>query len=54
MRQISRRAMLAGLSAASAFPAFASEWPSRPIILIQGFPAGGPASAACWATAPMR
>jgi tripartite-type tricarboxylate transporter receptor subunit TctC len=43
MPQITRRTVLAGLSAFAAYPAFADQWPSRPIVLIHGFPAGGPA-----------
>jgi len=43
MPRISRRALLAGLSAAAAMPALAKTWPERPIALIHGFPAGGPA-----------
>jgi tripartite-type tricarboxylate transporter receptor subunit TctC len=41
--RISRRTLLAGCSAVAAFPAFASAWPTRPVTLIHGFPAGGPA-----------
>lgn len=43
MSRISRRALLAGLSACTAIPALAKTWPERPIALIHGFPAGGPA-----------
>ncbi len=43
MSHISRRALLAGVSACAAMPALAKTWPDRPITLIHGFPAGGPA-----------
>jgi len=40
---ISRRAILAGLSACCATPVFGKgAWPERPITLIHGFPPGGP------------
>jgi tripartite-type tricarboxylate transporter receptor subunit TctC len=43
MKEISRRAVLGGLSAFAVAPAFAeTAWPSRPITLVVGFPAGGP------------
>src|SRR5215470_10737245 len=43
MTGISRRAVLGGLSAFAATPVFAEmAWPSRPITLVVGFPAGGP------------
>jgi tripartite-type tricarboxylate transporter receptor subunit TctC len=43
MTRISRRAVLAGLSACCAAPVFGeSAWPERPITLIHGFPPGGP------------
>jgi tripartite-type tricarboxylate transporter receptor subunit TctC len=43
MREFTRRAVLGGLSALVAIPALAeSAWPTRPIRLIIGFPAGGP------------
>ena len=43
MSHLSRRAVLAGLSAFATMPAFAKDWPERPITLMHGFPAGGPA-----------
>jgi len=43
MTEITRRAVLAGLSACAAMPAFAKgTWPERPIVLVHGFPPGGP------------
>ncbi|HEY2227735.1 MAG TPA: tripartite tricarboxylate transporter substrate binding protein [Xanthobacteraceae bacterium] len=43
MREFTRRAVVAGLSALVAMPAFAeAAWPARPIKLMIGFPAGGP------------
>ncbi len=43
MKQITRRAALAGLSAVLACPAIAkSTWPDRAITLVHGFPPGGP------------
>ena len=43
MTKITRRAVLAGLSACAAMPARAKgAWPERPITLIHGFPPGGP------------
>jgi tripartite-type tricarboxylate transporter receptor subunit TctC len=43
MTRISRRTVLAGLSASVAMPALAKRaWPERPITLIHGFPPGGP------------
>lgn len=43
MSHLSRRAVLAGLSAFAAMPALAKDWPERSITLIHGFPPGGPA-----------
>ena len=43
MTELTRRAVLGGLSALVAVPAFAeTAWPARPIKLMIGFPAGGP------------
>jgi tripartite-type tricarboxylate transporter receptor subunit TctC len=43
MTELTRRAMLGGLSAFVAVPAYAeTAWPVRPVRLIIGFPAGGP------------
>jgi len=43
MIELSRRSMLAGLSAFAVMPARAEgAWPSRPITLMHGFPPGGP------------
>jgi tripartite-type tricarboxylate transporter receptor subunit TctC len=43
MTDFTRRAVLSGLSAFAAMPAFAeAAWPNRTIILVVGFPAGGP------------
>ncbi len=43
MTNISRRSVVAGLSAVAIMPARAeAAWPSRPIALVHGFPAGGP------------
>jgi tripartite-type tricarboxylate transporter receptor subunit TctC len=43
MTEFTRRAVLGGLSALVAVPAFAeTAWPARPIKLMLGFPAGGP------------
>jgi hypothetical protein len=43
MTEFTRRAVLGGLSALIATPAFAeAPWPARPIRLMIGFPAGGP------------
>jgi tripartite-type tricarboxylate transporter receptor subunit TctC len=43
MTEFTRRAVLGGLSALIATPAFAeAPWPARPIRLVIGFPAGGP------------
>jgi tripartite-type tricarboxylate transporter receptor subunit TctC len=43
MTELARRAVLTGLSAFAAMPAFAQTgWPNRPITLLIGFPAGGP------------
>jgi tripartite-type tricarboxylate transporter receptor subunit TctC len=43
MTELARRAVLTGLSAFAAMPAFAqTDWPNRPITLLIGFPAGGP------------
>jgi tripartite-type tricarboxylate transporter receptor subunit TctC len=43
MTKITRRAILAGLSACAAMPALAKDvWPERPITLVHGFPPGGP------------
>jgi tripartite-type tricarboxylate transporter receptor subunit TctC len=43
MTEFTRRAVLGGLSALAAAPAFAeTAWPARPIKLMLGFPAGGP------------
>jgi tripartite-type tricarboxylate transporter receptor subunit TctC len=43
MTNISRRSVVAGLSAVAIIPARAeTAWPSRPIALVHGFPAGGP------------
>jgi tripartite-type tricarboxylate transporter receptor subunit TctC len=43
MTEFTRRAVLGGLSALVAIPALAeSAWPTRPIRLMIGFPAGGP------------
>ena len=43
MTEFTRRAVLSGLSALAAMPAFAeTAWPNRPITLLIGFPAGGP------------
>src|SRR5260370_17392014 len=43
MTELTRRAVLTGLSAFAAMPAFAQTgWPNRPITLLIGFPAGGP------------
>ena len=43
MIKITRRTVLAGMSACVALPAFAKGgWPDRPITLIHGFPPGGP------------
>src|SRR5450759_863818 len=43
MTEITRRAVLSGLSAFAAMPVFAeTAWPTRPITLVIGFPAGGP------------
>ena len=43
MTEFTRRAVLGGLSALVAVPAYAeTAWPARPIKLMIGFPAGGP------------
>jgi tripartite-type tricarboxylate transporter receptor subunit TctC len=43
MTDFTRRAVLGGLSAFAVMPAFAeAAWPNRPIMLVVGFPAGGP------------
>lgn len=43
MTHFSRRTVLGGLSALAVMPAFAATpWPSRPVMLVGGFPAGGP------------
>ncbi len=43
MTKMTRRVVLAGLSACAAVPAWANDsWPERPITLIHGFPPGGP------------
>jgi hypothetical protein len=43
MTEITRRAVLGGLSAFATTPAFSqTAWPTRPITLLIGFPAGGP------------
>jgi tripartite-type tricarboxylate transporter receptor subunit TctC len=43
MTKLSRRTVLAGLSAFAALPALAqTAWPSRPVTLMHGFPPGGP------------
>lgn len=43
MTKVTRRAVLAGLSAFTAMPALAKgDWPERPIMLVHGFPPGGP------------
>jgi tripartite-type tricarboxylate transporter receptor subunit TctC len=43
MTKITRRAVLAGLSACAAMPTLAKgAWPEQPITLVHGFPAGGP------------
>ena len=43
MTKLTRRTVVAGLSAFAAMPAWAEAgWPSRPITLVHGFPPGGP------------
>ena len=43
MTKITRRDVLAGLSAFAAMPAWSKgAWPERPITLVHGFPPGGP------------
>lgn len=43
MTDLTRRTVLGGLSAFAAMPAFAeAAWPNRSIVLVVGFPAGGP------------
>jgi tripartite-type tricarboxylate transporter receptor subunit TctC len=43
MTKLTRRTVVAGLSAFAVMPAWAETgWPSRPITLVHGFPAGGP------------
>jgi hypothetical protein len=43
MTAVTRRAVVSGLSAFVAMPVLAEmAWPSRPITLVIGFPAGGP------------
>ena len=43
MTKITRRAILAGLSAFAVMPAWSKgAWPERPITLVHGFPPGGP------------
>jgi tripartite-type tricarboxylate transporter receptor subunit TctC len=43
MTKLTRRSVVAGLSAFAAMPAYAdSPWPNRPIALVHGFPPGGP------------
>ncbi len=43
MTEFTRRAVLSGLSAFAAMPAWAqAQWPERSIVLLIGFPAGGP------------
>lgn len=43
MTKITRRAALAGLSACAAMPALAKgAWPEGPVMLVHGFPPGGP------------
>ena len=43
MAELTRRRLLAGLSAVAVSPALAqTEWPNRPVMLVHGFPPGGP------------
>lgn len=43
MTKLTRRAVVAGLSALAAMPALAqTAWPNRPLTLMHGFPPGGP------------
>jgi tripartite-type tricarboxylate transporter receptor subunit TctC len=43
MSEMTRRSALVGFSVIASMPAFAqAEWPTRPITLLIGFPAGGP------------
>jgi tripartite-type tricarboxylate transporter receptor subunit TctC len=43
MAELTRRSVLAGLSAFAVSPALAqSGWPNRPVMLVHGFPPGGP------------